>query len=208
MIGMRFLGLGLLAILLIAACAGTQNAPDDPHDLCEIFRENPEWYESAHESFQRWGTPIPVLMAIMYKESGYRAKARPPRTTCLCVLPGPRPSSAYGYSQAVDETWKRYQAETGRWGADRDDFSDSVDFIGWYCYQSRLRCGIAANDAYSLYLAYHEGQEGFNGRSYRGNRWLLAAAGRVQRRANIYASQLARCEEEFQKGGGCCLWPF
>ena len=204
-----FLGVLFVFAVHLYACAGTPDAPRYPHDICEIFRENRDWYESAYDSRKKWGVPISVMMAIMHQESKYEAKAKPPRTTCLCILPGPRPSSAFGYPQALDSTWENYKRCTGNRGADRDDFGDSIDFIGWYCSVSHKQCGIAKTNAYSLYLAYHEGQGGFNRRTYQKKAWLKRVAGKVQSRAETYQKQLARCESEFQRRRGWgCLWPF
>jgi len=193
----------------LCGCVGTPDAPRDPHDICEIFRENRDWYQSAYASYKRWGIPIPVMIAIMHQESKFEAKAKPPRTTCLCIFPGPRLSSAYGYSQALNSTWENYKRSTGHRGADRDNFGDAVDFIGWYCNMSHAKCGIAKNDAYNMYLAYHEGQGGFLRKTYRKKAWLRRVASQVQSRAKTYEKQLNRCESEFQKRRGCgCLWPF
>lgn len=199
----------LTAILAVVAsgCAFRQNAPERIDNVCEIFRENRDWYKSARKASKRWAIPIPILMAIIHQESKFEANAKPPRTSCLFVFPGPRPSTAYGYAQAVDESWEKYQRTTGNWGADRDDFADAIDFVGWYCNQSRSMSGIDRQDAYSLYLAYHEGHNGFNRGTYRNKAWLKRVASKVQRRAQIYSSQLASCEGEFRKGLGCCLWP-
>ncbi|MBW1858574.1 MAG: transglycosylase SLT domain-containing protein [Deltaproteobacteria bacterium] len=202
------IGVFFVLAVCLCGCAGTPDAPRYPNDICEIFRDNRGWYESAYESRKKWGVSIPVMMAIMHQESKYEAKAKPPRTTCLCIFPGPRPSSAFGYSQALDSTWEKYKQSTGNGGADRDDFGDSIDFIGWYCNVSHKQCGIAKNDAYSMYLAYHEGQGGFNRKTYRKKAWLRKVASKVQRRAKNYERQLARCESEFQRRKGCCLWPF
>ncbi|MCF8083554.1 MAG: transglycosylase SLT domain-containing protein [Deltaproteobacteria bacterium] len=204
---------GFLLILLVlvpiffAACA-TPSPPKRTDNICEIFRERPEWYDAAYASYQRWGVPIYVMMAIMHQESKYMADAKPPRTTCLCIFPGPRPSSAYGYAQAKDETWEEYQEQSGNSWADRDDFADAVDFVGWYCYLSYKQCKISRKNARSLYLAYHEGRGGFNRRTYGNKKWLLRVAARVQQRADRYRGQLAACEGEFRDRGGCCLWPF
>ena len=192
----------------IIGCLGAQPAPRYPNNLCEVFRENRKWYRSAHASYRKWGIPIPVMMAIMHQESRFKAKAKPPRTTCLCILPGPRLSSAYGYAQALDGTWDKYKRSTGNSGADRDDFADSIDFIGWYGSAIRRACGIARNDAYNLYLAYHEGRGGFLRKTYTKKRWLQQTAKNVEGRARKYKRQLASCEREFQKRGWCCLWPF
>ena len=195
-----------LAAIFFTGCAGV---PRNPKNVCEIFRENQDWYRNAYESYQRWGVPVPVMMAIMYHESGFRSDARPPRTKCLFIFPGPRPSTAYGYPQALDSTWANYKQSAGAWGADRNDFDDAVDFVGWYCYQSHIRCGIDRKDAYNLYLAYHEGQRGFREGTYLNKAWLKQTAAAVQQRADFYAEQMAGCEKEFQRDrGGCCLWPF
>ena len=207
---MNIIGICLLFFLIfnIIGCAGIRKSPENISDLCEIFREK-EWYSSAYSSYRKWGVPIPVMMAIMYHESAFKAKARPPRTTCLFIFPGPRPSSAYGYAQAINSTWENYREFTGNYGADRDDFSDAIDFVGWYCHISYKECGISKDDPYQLYLAYHEGQSGFNRQTYNKKAWLKEVAGRVQRRADTYSNQLASCEREFQRsGGGCCLFPF
>jgi hypothetical protein len=103
---------------------------------------------------------------IIYHESGFDRKAQPPRKRFLWIFPGSRPSTAYGYSQALDTTWDFYRQDSGNHGADRDDFGDAIDFVGWYNYKSRKYCGIKPNDAYHLYLAYHEGHGGFNRRTF------------------------------------------
>jgi len=196
-----------IVCVLLPGCIGPRKPPSNPDNICRIFRENKDWYKDADSSYRRWGIPIPVMMAIMHQESRFQAKIKPPRTTCLCIFPGPRPSSAYGYSQALDSTWNKYKRSTGNSGADRDDFDDAVDFIGWYCDQSHRKCGIAKNDVYNLYLAYHEGHGGFNRKTYRKKAWLLRVAGKVRARARTYQNQFALCEREFKRRG-CCLWPF
>ena len=75
-------------------------------------------------------------------------------------------SSAYGYAQALEGTWDDYRRSTGRRGADRDDFADSSDFIGWYMHGANRVNGVAMHDAYNQYLAYHEGKAGFARGSY------------------------------------------
>ncbi len=190
--------------LLQAGCA--TSPPDDPGTLCSVFREKDDWYEDAAEARDEWGSPIPVMMAIMHQESRFHAKARPPRKKILGFIPGPRPSDAYGYSQAKNSTWKEYERSAGRYGADRDDFGDAIDFIGWYNFQSRRRSGIPSNDTYRLYLAYHEGHGGYNRGSYRSKTWLNDVARKVQRRADTFQAQLSTCEESLQDDGWFFGW--
>ena len=193
---------------LFLGCAHLGKPPERIDNICQIFRQNRDWYRSAYKSAERWSVSIPVLMAIVHQESKFEAEAKPPRTSCLCFLPGPRPSSAYGYAQAVDETWEKYKSVTGNWGADRNEFADAIDFIGWYCNLSYSLCGIRLNDTYNLYLAYHEGHNGFNRGTYAEKKWLQKVAWKVQNRSKHYSSQLASCENEFEKPRPCCLWPF
>ena len=195
-----------LTVIALFGCA-TPTPPRNPNNICEIFRENDEWYEDAADSHERWGIPIPVMMAILHQESKYIGDAKPPRTTCLWIFPGPRPSSAYGYAQVLDGTWEEYQESTDNSWADRDDFGDAIDFVGWYCALSVKKCRISKNNARNLYLAYHEGRGGYNRRTYAKKAWLLKVASKVQKRAVRYRGQMAACEDEF-RDSGCCLWPF
>ena len=148
-----------LGALWLTSCAG--NPPKDIRNLCGLFEDRPGWYKDAKKSIGKWGVPIHVQMAIIYQESRFRDDALPPRRWMLGFIPRGRASSAYGYGQVKDDTWDWYIQKTGNRGADRDDFGDTVDFIGWYGSYSHKRLGISKWDAYNQYLAYHEGHGGF-----------------------------------------------
>ena len=197
---------GIILLLLVITTGCTTAPPSKPGDICHMLREKKGWYDDASDSKEEWGSPIPVMMAIMHQESRFHAKAKPPRKKIFGFIPGPRPSDAYGYSQALESTWRDYKRSAGRYGADRDDFGDAIDFIGWYNHQSFRRSGIAKNDTYNLYLAYHEGQGGFNRGSYKSKQWLIDVARKVQRRSVTYTHQLAACEESLQDDGWFFGW--
>jgi hypothetical protein len=184
----------LIVFLLLAACATAP--PRNVSNACAIFAEYDDWYPDAKAASRRWGVPLPVLLAIIHQESAFRADAQPPRTWYLGFIPGSRPSSAYGYSQALDGTWDRYTAATGNHSADRDEFDAAVDFIGWYVNETAKRNRIAKSDAYRQYLAYHEGQEGYAKGSYRKKTWLMKRAKQVSQQADRYRAQLNRCESQ------------
>ena len=181
-------------LLCIAVCAGCATSPPSrTTDICLIFEEKEDWYPATRKAEQRWGVPVPVQMAIIDRESSYVADARPPRYRLFGFIPLGRPTSAYGYAQALDATWDRYREATGNSGADRDDFDDATDFVGWYVTQSQRELGIPRGDAYRQYLAYHEGQGGYRRGSYRQKPQLLKAARKVATEAGRYRRQLARC---------------
>ena len=139
------------------------------------------WSEVEGAYSRDYGVPVSVLMATIYVESSFDSHARPPRKKILGFIPGPRASSALGYSQALDGTWAEYQARAGQRGASRTDFGDAIYFIAWYHYQSHIRNGIALNDPYNLYLAYHSGHSGYSRGVWKSRPVAKSAAARPRR---------------------------
>ena len=196
--------LGILCVTLLLSCASSP--PNDIDNICSIFKEKGGWYENAQSSEKRWGTPIQVQMAIIRQESSFRDDAQPARRKLLGFVPWTRPSSAYGYPQAKDGTWDWYIKKSGNSGADRDDFADAVDFVGWYTDMSQRKLGISKWDAYNQYLAYHEGHGGYQRKTYQSKGWLKPVARKVDQQARRYSSQLKGCRKELEKSW--TLWPF
>lgn len=188
-----------VVILLLAACTATP--PKNPDNICATFHEKDDWYDSTQSSYQKWGIPIAVQMAIIHQESRFVADAEPPRPKLLGFIPWFRSSSAYGYAQAQDGTWQDYLKYTNRWSADRDDFADAVDFVGWYNHMSAVRLKLSKWDTKSLYLAYHEGHSGYRRRTFLKKPWLLRVADKVDRKAKLYGEQLSSCQHEFESKG-------
>jgi len=186
----------VLGVLWLAVTDRQYRTPENLEDICMIFKDRHDWYWAAKESEERWGTPTHIQMAIIHQESSFRFDARPPRTKLLGFIPWSRPSNAYGYAQALDSTWTRYKNATGRQSADRDDFDNAIDFIGWYTDLSNKSEGISKWDPYNQYLAYHEGQAGWRRGSYNQKSWLKKSAKRVDRRAREWWAQLQSCEEK------------
>ena len=90
-------------------------------------------------------------------ESDFDWLAKPERNKIFKIIPYKRPSSSFGYSQAVKGTWKQYKKETNNPLAIRNRFKDSVDFIGWYTSKSSKLLKISKEDPFRQYIAYHEG---------------------------------------------------
>ena len=178
----------------LSACA---TAPGRINDVCAVFEQQDgwvhNWQRSATAASRKHGIPVPILMATIRKESGFRSNARPPRGTLLGFIPWKRPSSAYGYAQALDGTWEQYQREAGGFGSRRANFADAVDFVGWYHAKTVAKYGVAPNDAYNLYLAYYSGWTGYSRGSWRSNASLQRTALATAEMARDYQSQLARC---------------
>lgn len=193
-----------LGLTVLSACSSSP--PRNTNDSCSIFKQKDGWYRDAYKSYKRWGVPVNVQLAIIHQESRFEEDAKPARRKLLWVIPWKRKSSAYGYGQVLDGTWKQYQKSAGRRWADRDDFGDVTDFIGWYVNKSHRELGISKSDAYSQYLAYHEGQQGFKRKTYAKKGWLIKVARKVGARSKTYQAQLKRCQSSLDKGWS--LWPF
>lgn len=189
---------GLLLACVVTACASLPGSATD--NLCSVFNAKRGWHNSAKAMQARWDIPLHVPMAMMYHESKFRQKAKPPRRYLLGVIPWKRRSSAYGYAQAVNGTWNNYQSDTRNRGASRTNFDDAIDFMGWYIDKSSRLNGISKRDAYRQYLAYHEGWTGYKQRSYEKKEWLMQVAGSVDQLSKRYEAQYAGCKANLNKG--------
>ena len=146
---------------------------------------------------KRKRTPVYLQLAIIKMESDFDWLAKPPRQKLFKVIPYKRPSSSFGYSQAVNGTWEQYKKETGNKLAIRSRFKDSVDFIGWYTNRSSSILKISKKDAFKQYIAYHEGWGGF--KNYKNNKKVINLAKRVEKQSNVYKNQLKECSSSLSK---------
>jgi len=194
-----------LVLICVGVVACSSGPPKDITNSCKFLDDRGSWYDALSDSREKWGTPIHVQLAIMRQESSFKRNARTEREYILWIIPWGRKSSAYGYAQVKDGTWKWYQEKTGNTGADRDNFRDATDFIGWYTHVSQRSLGISKWDAYNQYLAYHEGHGGWKRKTYLKKPWLMKVARKVEGYAKTYAAQLKRCEDDLDSWS---LWPF
>ena len=169
--------------------------PKHPQNACKIFGQNYLWYKSVKKSSETYKAPIHIILAIINKESGFRRFAKPPRTKLFKVVPYKRPSSSFGYSQAVKKTWELYKNETNNPLALRARFKDSVMFIGWYMSKTQKINKIPLTDSYRQYLNYYLGWGNYAKKTYKNNKKAIIFAKSVQKQSNIYQSQLIECQK-------------
>lgn len=185
-------------ILLVAlGSCGSKNfsAPRNLDNACSIVSERPAYLRAFKATERKWGVPVPVLMAIIYQESKFIGNNRTPHQYALGVIPVGRQSSAFGYSQALDATWREYQQREGGRGARRDNIRDASDFMGWYMNQTKDEIGISMSNTRDQYLAYHDGRTGFVRGTWKRKGWLVRIAGEVDARAVMYDTQLRGCRK-------------
>ena len=128
--------LKLISILFIFVVACTSNQQINTADSCIIFDQKKKWYKATKQSYDKWGAPIALQLAIIKQESSFNQFAKPERKKFLGIIPGARPSTAFGYAQVTNPTWIWYKSKTGNKNASRANFDDITDFIGWYSEQT------------------------------------------------------------------------
>ena len=67
----------IIIIFIVQSCIN--KPPENPDNICLIFKEKRSWYKSAVQSEKRWKIPPHILMSIVYQESSFKADARPER---------------------------------------------------------------------------------------------------------------------------------
>ena len=179
--------------ILMVRSGGYSKQERESTNICELLDEKVRWYQAVKKSEEKWGAPMHLQLAIIYQESHFASNAKPPRNKIFGIIPGARPTTSFGYTQAKKTTWDWYQLKTGNKSAKRDNFADAVDFVGWYVNQSLLRSKISKTNAYRQYLAYHEGHGGYNNKTYENKDWLIDIAKNVEKKSNTYKSQLSQC---------------
>ena len=179
----------LIIFFLVSSCS---SIPSNTSNSCSIFEERYLWYKYSKKSEKKWGTPVYLQLAIIKMESDFDWLAKPPRKKIFKVIPYKRPSSSFGYSQAIKGTWEQYKKETENKLASRTRFKDSVDFIGWYTNKTSKILKISKNDAFKQYIAYHEGWGNF--KYYKKNKKVRNLAKIVEKQSNIYKKQLLECK--------------
>ena len=178
--------------ILIIFISGCSSVPKNTSNSCLIFDERYFWYKHTKKTEKKWGTPVYLQLAIIKMESSFNRFAKPPRQKLFKVVPYKRPSSSFGYSQAVKGTWKQYKDETGNKFATRSRFKDSVDFIGWYTNKTEKILKVSKKDAFKQYIAYHEGWGNY--KNYKNNKKVINLAKKVKKQSDIYKKQLSECK--------------
>jgi len=179
--------------------ASCSSIPKYPQNACKIFGENYLWYKSIKKSSDTYNAPIHIILAFVNKESGFNRWAKPKRTKLFKVIPYKRPSTSFGYSQAVNKTWELYKNETDNPLALRSRFKDSVMFIGWYMNKTHKINKIPLNDPYRQYLNYYLGWGSYAKKKYKTDKNSIIFAKNVEKQYKIYKNQLQGCKKGLKR---------
>ena len=191
--------INFLYFLIFSLLVSCSSIPKNTQNACSIFSERYLWYKHAKDSSEKYGVPVHLILAFVNKESGFNRWAKPERTKLFKIIPYKRPSSSFGYSQAIDKTWDQYKNETNNMLALRSRFKDSVMFIGWYINKTHQINKIPLNDSYRQYLNYYLGWGNYANKTYQTDKKAILFARSVQKQSYIYKNQLIKCQKNLDK---------
>ena len=194
----KILNKNLICFIFFFA-ASCSSIPKYPQNACKIFGQKYLWYKSAKKSSETYGVPIHIILAFVKKESGFNRWAKPARAKLFKIIPYKRPSSSFGYSQAVKKTWEMYKTETGNPLALRSRFKDSVMFIGWYIKKTNKINKVPLDDSYRQYLNYYLGWGNYAKKTYKTDKKAILFAKSVEKQSKIYKNQLRECKKSLDK---------
>jgi len=195
----KILNKNLIYFIVFFFITSCSSIPKYPSNACKIFSEKYLWYKHAKKSSEIYGAPIHIILAFVYKESGFNRFAKPKRTKIFKVVPYKRPSSSFGYSQAVKKTWELYKVENNKPLALRSRFKDSVMFVGWYIKKTNKINKIPLTDAYRQYLNYYLGWGSYKKELYKTDKNAIIFAKKVEDQSKIYKNQLKECQKNLDK---------
>ena len=195
----KILNKNLIYLIVLFFLTSCSSVPKYPSDACKIFSEKYLWYKHAKTSATKYGAPVHIILAFVNKESGFNRWAKPKRTKLFKIVPYKRPSSSFGYSQAVKKTWELYKEETSNPLALRTRFKDSVMFIGWYINKTNKINKIPKNDSYRQYLNYYLGWGNYAKKTYKTDKKAVIYAKSVEKQSKIYKGQLRECQKKLNR---------
>ena len=195
----KILNKNLIYFTIFIFLVSCTSIPKHPSNACKIFGEKYFWYKHAKKSSELYGAPVHIILAFVSKESGFNRWAKPKRKKLFKVIPYKRPSSSFGYSQAVNKTWKLYKTETNNPLALRTRFKDSVMFIGWYIRKTNKINKIPLEDAYRQYLNYYLGWGNYAKKTYKTDKKSIIYAKNVEKKSKIYRNQLKECQKSLDR---------
>lgn len=173
-------------ILMLSGCEKAINR----HNMCALFKDNTAWYQYHKYYEQKYKVPMAITLAIIEKESGFKAHARPVKTWLIKnVIPWEYASSSYGYAQALNGSWSEFQkAHKGEYHV-RSAYKSNVAFINWYLHKYADRYKSVEDK----YLIYHNGPYS---NPKKAKQSVLHYAKEVAKKANTYDKQLKQCKLE------------
>ena len=185
-----------IIFFFIVSCS---SVPKYPQNACKVFGEKYFYLKYTRAASKKWGVPISTILAVINKESGFRRFAKPPRYKIFKIVPYRRPSSSFGFSQAITSSWDLYKKENNKPLALRISLKHSSDFIAWYFWKTNKINKVSLKDTRNMYLNYYLGWTAYKKKAYEKDRKAIILAKNVEKQAKIYKNQLRECKSILNK---------
>jgi len=195
----RILNRNLIYLIIFFFIASCSSVPKYPQDACKIFGEKYFYLKYTRAASKKWGVPISTILAVINKESGFKRFAKPPRHKLFKIIPYRRPSSSFGFSQAINKTWELYKKENNKPTALRISYRSSSDFVGWYFWKANKINKVSLSNTRDLYLNYYLGFSAYKNKAYRTDKKAIIFAMSVEKQAKVYKNQLRECKSILKK---------
>ena len=186
----------LIIFFFLVSCS---SVPKYPQNACKIFGEKYFYLKHTRAASKKWGVPISTILAVINKESGFRRFAKPPRYKIFKIVPYRRPSSSFGFSQAITSSWDLYKKENNKPLALRISYRSASDFVAWYLWKANKINNVSLKNTRDLYLNYYLGFSAYKNKAYRTDKKALIFAKGVEKQAKIYKNQLQECKSILNK---------
>ena len=73
----------LMCIILGSCSVLKPSVPANQNSACSILDEHRSWKRHLKRSKRKWGIPVEVQMAVIWKESSFRSRVKPPRNKIM-----------------------------------------------------------------------------------------------------------------------------
>lgn len=177
----------IILVLSVVMCLGCAQRVADPDNICEIFRQHPEWCKILDRVRKKFGVPVAVEMAILYQESNF---------TNYSAIESKKLS--LGDEERTATFWQRYFGKF-YYSQNKMNFRLAANFMGWYLARLHKKLDIPFNEADTLYLVYGEGTLNYRLADYQFKQELVRTALMVAWRAREYQAQLPHCRAMLSK---------
>ena len=80
----KLIVLSLLVVISVSGCFSTPAR--EVTNICNLLDEKVSWYRAAKLSEEKWKVPMHLQLAIIYQESHFASKAKPPRSKIFGII--------------------------------------------------------------------------------------------------------------------------
>ena len=182
--------------LLLSGCSLSINKKNQ-NNACEYLYDNP-YISHSIQSMTPSTKKQALFLAFIRYESNNDPYARPVKYWLIKNwVPWEYHSSAKGYAQSTEATWKDFNTQMADQVNYRHSYYSNIAFINWYITTKNET--IESDDYfYEAYFLYHDGKKGYANKRKNRSNTLKDYAKKISSTAKSYHAQLKDCKKAIQ----------